>query len=70
MPVPGYDPEDLDDMLEARIDERHARRLLSDDEWAAYREGEDLVDLLDESDIHELLGDETEAVGGEETGGE
>jgi hypothetical protein len=65
MPVPGYDPEDLDDVLEARIDERHARRLLSEDEWAAYREGESLVDLLDESEIRELLGDEGERTDGE-----
>lgn len=55
MPVSGYDPDDLDEALEALIDERDAREFLSEEEWAAYGEGEDLVDLLDEDEIHALL---------------
>lgn len=57
MPVGGYDPEDLDDTLSALMDseERDASNWLTDDEIDQYEQGESLVDLLDEDDIHELL---------------
>ena len=56
MPVPGYDPEDLDDILETKIDRQQKREYLTDEEWAAYRDGDaSLVDLLDDEEIHALL---------------
>lgn len=64
MPVPGYDPEDLDDALESRLDEDEIRAALDDAALAAYREGEaDLVDLLDDAEIERLLDD------GDDSGG-
>lgn len=64
MPVPGYDPEDLDDALESRLDEDEIRATLDDAALAAYREGEaDLVDLLDDAEIERLLDD------GDDSGG-
>jgi hypothetical protein len=65
MPVSGYDPDDVDDALEELVDERDARQLLDEEEWAAYRDGESLVDLLEESEIHALLGDQDAEPAGE-----
>jgi len=59
MPVPGYDPEDVDDTLESRLGEEEVRERLSDEEWDAYqREEASLVDLLDEREIAEIMADE------------
>jgi hypothetical protein len=57
MPVGGYDPEDLDDALEERMTakKRDPSNWLTDDELARWKDGESLLDLLDEDDIHELL---------------
>ncbi|MFC7081310.1 hypothetical protein [Halorussus caseinilyticus] len=57
MPVGGYDPEDVDDRLESLMDAtgRDPSNWLTDEELAAWEDGESLVDLLDEEDIHELL---------------
>jgi hypothetical protein len=55
MPVGGYDPEDLDDTLSALVDDRDPSNWLTDEEIREWEQGENLVDLLDEDDIHELL---------------
>lgn len=56
MTIPGYDPDDLNDALETRLEERDVERHLSDEEREAYRRGDaDLVDLLDEDEIERLL---------------
>lgn len=56
MVIPGYDPEDLDDVLEARMDEAEIETQLTDEQWEAYRRGrESLVDLLDDDEIRELV---------------
>ncbi|WP_276300154.1 hypothetical protein [Halorussus lipolyticus] len=57
MPVGGYDPEDLDDKLSGLMEAkgRDPSNWLTAEEIAAWENGESLVDLLDEDDIHELL---------------
>ena len=55
MPVSGYDPDDLDEMLAERMGDRDPSNWLTDEELREYEEGASLVDLLDEADIHELL---------------
>ncbi|WP_135826420.1 hypothetical protein [Halorussus ruber] len=62
MPVGGYDPEDLDNTLSELMEAkgRDPSNWLTDDEIAAWEDGESLVDLLDEEDIHELLRKEGE----------
>lgn len=61
MPVPGYDPEDLDDILETELTRQQKREFLTDEEWASYREGDaTLLNLLDDEQIDRLL-DRTES---------
>jgi hypothetical protein len=62
MPVGGYDPEDLDNTLSELMEAkgRDPSNWLTDEEIAAWEDGESLVDLLDEEDIHELLQKEGE----------
>ena len=56
MPVPGYDPEDLDDRLAELTTEADLERLLTDEERRAYENGEEgLFDLLSEDDLEEIL---------------
>ncbi|MFC4550569.1 MULTISPECIES: hypothetical protein [Halorussus] len=55
MPVSGYDPDDLDEMLAERMGNRDPSNWLTDEELREYEEGASLLDLLDETDIHELL---------------
>ena len=55
MPVPGYDPEDLDAQLEAAAGEDELRARMTDEEFRRYEEGEHLIDRLDEDEIDELL---------------
>lgn len=56
MVIPGYDPEDLDDMLKAHMDANEIETFLTDEEWEAYRNGDEtLVDLLDDDELHELV---------------
>jgi hypothetical protein len=58
MPVPGYDPEDLDDALENKLTRQQKRDYLSEEEWAIYRSGDaSLIDLLDDGEIEGLLAD-------------
>ena len=52
----GYDPADLDDALEALLDEHEIPEYLTDDEWEAYENGDEtLVDLLEGSEIKRIL---------------
>lgn len=51
-----YDPADLDDALEALLDEDEIPEYLTDDEWDAYKNGDEtLVDLLEGSEIKRIL---------------
>jgi hypothetical protein len=56
MPVPGYDPEDLDGVLLERLGDREPADVLTADELARYEAGEDLIDLLDDETVADLLG--------------
>lgn len=58
MTIPGYDLDDLDDNLRARIDEGHLADYLTDEEIERLQGGESLLDLLDEDDIDRLLAGE------------
>jgi len=40
MPAPGYDPDDVEDLLESKLVETDVRSHFADDEWRAYRNGE------------------------------
>jgi len=56
MPVPGYDPDDLDDALESLLDEAEIEASLETEDLTAYREGEaDLADLLDPEEMEAVL---------------
>lgn len=56
MPVPGYDPEDVDELLDSLLEEDELQTYLSDDEIAAYNNGdESLIDLLEGSEVREIL---------------
>ena len=55
MPVPGYDPEDLDDVLRSRLEARSAADLLSAEELAAYESDQDLLEALDGETIAAIL---------------
>jgi hypothetical protein len=57
MPVGGYDPDDLDEKLSDLMDAsgRNPSNWLTAEELAEWENGESLLDLLDEADIHELL---------------
>ncbi|WP_227353956.1 hypothetical protein [Haladaptatus salinisoli] len=54
MPIPGYDEDDLDEMLEERLEERDDS-FLTPSQRERYESGESLLDVLDEDDIHRLL---------------
>ena len=57
MPVPGYDPEDVDEMLESKLSEAKIRDQLSESEWQSYQDGEEsLIDLLGDDEIDGILG--------------
>lgn len=56
MPVPGYDPDDVEETLEGALSEEEIESRLDESELDAYRSGEEsLVDLIDEDDIEEVL---------------
>ena len=57
MPVPGYDPDDLDAELEGKLTDEEIRDRLNDEEYDRYENGESLVGLLDEDELDELLDD-------------
>jgi len=62
MPVPGYDPDDLDDALESHLDDGETEALLAASDWRAYRDGDaNLVDLLDDAEIERLLAERGES---------
>lgn len=64
MTISGYDPEDLDDVLENLLGEDEIADVLTENELTAYRNGdESLVDLLDSSEIERIL-DERDASAG------
>lgn len=56
MPVPGYDPEDVDRLVLSRLDEDDLGTALSPEQLRRYESGEDLVDVLSEEKIRELVG--------------
>lgn len=56
MPVPGYDPEDIDELLDSLLEADDLQAYLSEGEIAAYDSGdESLIDLLSGSEIREIL---------------
>ncbi|MFC7155094.1 hypothetical protein ACFQPA_06445 [Halomarina halobia] len=55
MPVPGYDPEDLDRLLLDRLGDREPADVLDEAALRRYEAGADLVDVLDEGTVRELL---------------
>lgn len=56
MPVPGYDPDDVEASLESALSAEEIEALLSEAELEAYRSGEEsLVDLLAEDDIERIV---------------
>lgn len=56
MPVPGYDPEDIDEQLEARLNDEEIEDRLTDSELESYRNGDaNLIDFLDEDEIEQVL---------------
>ena len=55
MPVPGYDPEDLDAALEERMAELGTDAVLSEGQLQEYEEGASLVDVLSSEEITRLL---------------
>ncbi|WP_162833851.1 hypothetical protein [Haladaptatus cibarius] len=57
MPVPGYDEDDLDEMLEERLEERD-EQFLTASQREEYENGGSLLDILSEDDIHRLLDDD------------
>lgn len=60
MPVPGYDPDDVDAHLESKINDSDVKQVLTDEEWQSYQNDDtELIELLDESQIEELLDDES-----------
>ena len=56
MPISGYDPEDIDDILESRLTDDQKAQFLTDEEWDAYQRGdESLVDLLSTGEIRRIF---------------
>ncbi|WP_101294764.1 hypothetical protein [Halegenticoccus soli] len=55
MPIPGYDPDDLDAVLAERVEKRGAESVLTPAQRREYESGASLVDLLDEEEIRRLL---------------
>ncbi|WP_049927885.1 hypothetical protein [Halopiger goleimassiliensis] len=59
MPIPGYDPDDIDDKLEGSLTDDQLESHLSDAELEAYRDGdESLIDLLEEDEVRRIVDDE------------
>lgn len=54
MPVPGYDPEDIEDWLQEMLSEVEASEVLNEEELEAYRNGERLEDALSSQTITQL----------------
>jgi hypothetical protein len=58
MAIPGYDLDDLDGDLQAKLDRQQLADYLTDDEQRQLREGAHLLDLLDDEDLDRLLAGE------------
>ncbi|APW96722.1 hypothetical protein CHINAEXTREME_02550 [Halobiforma lacisalsi AJ5] len=59
MPIPGYDPEDIEDALETNLEEAHLEEYLSESERETYRNGDaELVDLLEADELRAIVEDE------------
>lgn len=54
VPVPGYDPGDIEDWLQELVSGVDADEVLDEEELAAYRDGERLADVLSSRTIAEL----------------
>lgn len=56
MAIPGYDPIDIDHMLEARLSKEEIAERLDEDDLESYRADDaSLVSLLDGDEIREVL---------------
>jgi hypothetical protein len=56
MPISGYDPADIDELLEGLLSEDEKAEFLTGEEWEAYESGdESLVDLLEPSEIERIF---------------
>lgn len=56
MPVPGYDPEDIDSTLESLLDADDIAEILSEAERQSYQDGDaNLVDLLESGEINRIF---------------
>lgn len=55
MPIPGYDPDDLEETLATLLAEHGHSEFLTDGEHERVKAGESLVDVLDSEDIERLL---------------
>jgi hypothetical protein len=55
MPIPGYDPDDLEQTLADLLAEHGHDDFLTEDEYERVTAGESLVDVLDSDDIERLL---------------
>lgn len=59
MPVPGYDPQDVERLIETSITDNFSDGELAErlpaDALERFEEGERLVDVLDQGTIDELL---------------
>jgi len=59
MPISGYDPEDIDDMLESRLTDEQKAQFLTDEEFDADQRGdESLIDLLSPTEIRQIFDSE------------
>lgn len=59
MPVPGYDPDDVEQLIETTIDAKFDREELSDrlseEQLTRVESGERVVDVVDDETIDKLL---------------
>lgn len=55
MVIPGYDPDDLDDVLSVMVEREGADKYLTEAEQARWQAGESLLDLLESEDIERLV---------------
>lgn len=56
MPVPGYDPADIDSTLESLLDAADVEEILSEEEWQSYENGDaNLTELLESGEINRLF---------------
>ncbi len=58
MPIPGYDPDDLDELLAERLEALDGEASLTPRQWREYENGANLLDVLNDADIERLLHEE------------